>query len=364
MKRNDFKLLVEGWRDYINKVEGGFGIISERGFYGGKSGYVTTRTMIPSDAVFIIDDYGSLFRGVISMGYVGSDSEFYGITKDFANEDRVIECLKKRINRVYSYSYEENSDIAEAIIDARFDLYREKFGSDIFSNDKTIFFDVGLMNNSDLSALIGNQSPNIDDEYNDMHIDFNENNIDEIVDQRMKDVIINTNWKLHDMGHTIQYLLEEEGGDNPPNINGEEIYDIQEVYDLIGIDDLLTPQGGQYLGGREFESELGSVFYLNEFPLIKKTTPGAGKFDTEYSFLSIVLRDPSENGINRLISELVGYIKSIYDKIDDDAKDKFNLEGEFDDDFPTLQQNFRNIFQTYTKLMERLLDKFKVISVR
>jgi len=382
MKRKEYKLLIEGWRNYINKVEGGFGIVSERGFYGGSGGYVSMRTDIPSDNIIIYDDY-SLYFSID----VGHDTNFCALTKGNGGRQNIKKLIIDIVELVTDADYEE----IENFVDERMELYSKVFGDDIYENDKTIIF-VPLLNANYISSTKA-QKPNVGVDISGSDVDFDIDNdklsgVTDFYDEweensfgfRKKDKLTdadvrkylkmkdNIRWSLHDFGHTLyDSLFNGIYSGTRAYVDFEEIENAEFAHNLMGSSNYVEFDKSKFSGKRIFDKTIAGDKLLNKYnfvqDFIKDFTPGVGVGDTEFSFLSLMFKDPTDNGIDNIVNDMVKHIRDNFDRISDNDKKRFKLDKEFSSGFGTFCDILRKTLILQRDLINNVYDKFKFIFV-
>ena len=371
MKRNDFKLLVEGWRDYLNINKENFGIISERGFYGGKGGYVTMTTRVPSDNILIYDDYQVLLGRPMSLG---GDFNFTALTKELATQGDIEDFIMDILELCYGSSNLTNDDLD--IVSERVEFYKKIFGADICTNDKTIFF-MPFMHLSD--SQLEAQRPYVKSDISGSNVDFDIENIDlsgkeyftkddyehetktKLTDKhKYLKLRHNINWGLHDLGHSLFQGFFDISHIDSVKIDFEKTNNIEYFKKLMEIDGKKIK-----FDGERIIDKFSERLFLYDIPELNEHTPGVGGGDVEYSFFSMLMNNPTEDGINNLINLIVDYVSSeeIFNKIDEETKKELKLKTERLRGFKTFKKILHNVFSIQVHIINKAYEKFKIIYI-
>jgi hypothetical protein len=380
-KKKDTKLLLENWRRFLDGQVFEDNRVNElyQTVYGGTGGYVKTQTDIPRKDYLIYDDYAEILGRPMNYG-AGTEIQLQALTKKFINnssnpESDIIDFFIEIVEEAFGRSKGEQRKKEIDLIKERAKFYKTVFSPSMYTDDKTILF-IPLAHFGD--STTESQRPYVKDDMSGKEVDFDISNeelsgktdFEHIEQDRVSDnfgkssvhkyltLKDNINWSMHDLGHAIlQSVFETDSiidfDEHHPQENRHD------VFDFLFKD--LDAKGSRKVDELEADVKRTDALHIKE--LLNALTPGVGEGDLEFSLFAKLMKNPTEKGVEELVSLISNNISNNIKRIHPNIIKRFNLEKEMSSGLNTLKSFLTSVLHVQKEVGNRVHDAFKVIYV-
>jgi|13_taG_2_1085334.scaffolds.fasta_scaffold00534_3 hypothetical protein len=175
----------------------------------------------------------------------------------------------------------------------------------------------------------------------------------------------NINWSIHDLGHTIfeeinneeseiDYQVYEDFIDSEiyKKIYGKNYYkknprNLDKIYELFESIKNIS----------EFDRRINQRKFINLKKLLDNFTPGAGKFDQEFSLFAKMLHDGGKDRVKNIVNEIVLFCNQNKDDISPEIVSYFNLNKTSN----LLEDFLYSIFKEQDEISKNFFKYIKIV---
>ena len=372
------KSLLKEWNNFNSDL------ISERVFYGSGEDFVTTTsdyfksTSSDEKPVLIYDDYTVILNkkpksGVditlkcLSKGYVnGDESEVTNYILDFLEE-------------IFGDFSQEDLDI----VNNRINLYKKKFGQNIFTDNRFIIFnpfaqfkedDISLSQTPRIRQGISDTEVDIDisakelsgedkfklrkSDYPKTYVDEGDEDYTKENEYDIRNIKQNVNWTVHDLAHNIFEGAFDNALSEIDYLQGKELVN-SDIFKKIysGSNSDVRPFDRLYKKIRH--SNFYDRAYFDLTKLVNDLTPGVGQGDVEFSLFAKLIKGESKDRVEKLVDEIVKYTINNQSEINKKVIDYFNLNNTESE----LRDYLLEIFKNHEEVSAKFFDHIKIVFV-
>jgi hypothetical protein len=373
IKNNEMKQILENWRNF-NQSDN-TSVLSERVFYGSDKNYVTSKSdynlHFSKEPILIYDDY----RKLIGKTVIGGAGLYVRcISKKYAKQDE--DAIKTLMYDILEATFGEREITQEDLdkIDERIEVYKEKWGHDLFTNDTLVIlnpYSSFLLDDVSIS-----QQPRVSSEYHDQNVDFDipagelagdagtfnlrksdypetwsddgDEEYNKEKEYEYSSMKHNVNWSIHDLGHTIFESAYNKDNVEIDFYTGDEIDNCEAWQNIYGDLDF---QGERKLDRISKEIGIDENAVLDVTALVNMLTPGVDPNDTEYSFFAKLMKDLTSDNYHKITDEIVKYCIDNIGNINQEIIDYFNLRQD--------DREFREYLLDIFKIQYDIAKKFE-----
>jgi hypothetical protein len=378
IKNKAMKLILKEWKNF------NIDLITEKVFYGsGKDSVTTTSdyfksTSINKKPILIYDDYTVLLN---KKPKSGADIALKCLSKDYVSgdESEVTNYILDFLEEIFGDFNQEELDI----VNDRISLYKERFGSSIFSDNRLVVFNPFAQFKEDDISI--SQTPRVRKDLPDTEVDYDisakdlsgedkfllrksdypntypdDTDEDFEIEQEydIRSVKQNVNWTVHDLAHNIFEGAFENNDSEIDYMSGNELKNsdiFKKIYPVIDRDVRAFDRFYKKIK----HSNANNRSYFDLTSLVNDLTPGVGKGDVEFSLFAKLIKDESSDRVEKLVEEIVTYVSSNKKEIDTKIISYFNLE----ESEVNLKNYLLEIFNNQDKVAKRFFDNVKIVFV-
>lgn len=378
IKNKVMKSLLKEWNNFNSDL------ISERVFYGSGKDFVTTTsdyfksTSSDKKPVLIYDDYTILLNKKPTSG---ADITLKCLSKDYisGDESEVTNYILDFLEEIFGDFNQEDLDV----VNNRIDLYKEKFGQNIFTDNRFIIFnpfaqfkedDISLSQTPRIRQGISDTEVDIDisakklsgedkfklrkSDYPKTYVDEGDEDYTKENEYDIRNIKQNVNWTVHDLAHNVFEGAFDNNKSEIDYLQGKELVN-SDIFKKIYPESNRDVRPFDRLYKKIRHSNLYDRAYFDLSNLVNDLTPGVGQGDVEFSLFAKLIKDESKDRVEKLVDEIVKYTVNNQSEINKKVIDYFDLNNTES----KLRGYLLEIFKNHEKVSTKFFDHIKIVFV-